>query len=196
MSHRKKMTWWLYFITSIRTANPLQATWCDFYNKLLLCQTYFFIKALSVPHLTQGCAVCHPNRACPSVPSHLLSVVLTMAEPIMLRRDGWQLFVDSMPRLISSVCLFWCQHSAGSVGESACLCFKAYPWHRDTDTTKQLVFFWHDWPIWIDHQLLNPLEKLSAWVFFISVFKITTRGWNSNEIKLLNSTKRIFKLYA
>lgn len=123
-----------YFSTNAGIADPLQATWCDFCNKLLLCQTSFFIKALSVPHLTQGCAFCHPNRACPSVPSHLLSVVLTTAEPIMLRRDGWQLFVDSMPRLISSVCLFWCQHSAGSVGESACLCFKAYPWHQDTQT--------------------------------------------------------------
>lgn len=43
----------------------------------------FLYKKLSVPHLSQGCAVCHPNRACPSVPSHLRSVVLTTAEPVM-----------------------------------------------------------------------------------------------------------------
>lgn len=43
----------------------------------------FLYKKLSVRHLSQGCAVCHLNGACPSVPSHFCSVVLTTAEPVM-----------------------------------------------------------------------------------------------------------------
>ena len=134
----------------------------------------FLYKKLSVPHLSQGCAVCHPDRACPSVPSHLRSVVLTTAEPVMLRRDGWQLFVDSMPRLISSVCLFWCQHSAGSVGESARLGFKACLWHQDTDAVKLLVFFRHVWPIRGCHHSSNSIHlQHCLYAVIIHVTKIT-----------------------
>lgn len=112
----------------------------------------------------------------------------------MLRRDGWQLFVDSMPRLISSVCLFWCQHSAGSVGESACLCFKAYSWHQDTDTTKQLVFFWHDWPIWVDHQLLNDCTYLKDFLLSELLFFFLSACSKSLLVDKIgmNSAKRIF----
>ena len=40
--------------------------------------------------------------------------------------NGRQLFADTTPQPISSVCLFWCQQSAGRTGESVHLCFLSY----------------------------------------------------------------------
>lgn len=60
--------------------SPLQAAWCDLHQASTVSNIFLY-KKLSVPHLSQGCAVCHPNRACPSVPSHLWYVVLATAEP-------------------------------------------------------------------------------------------------------------------
>lgn len=76
------------FYHQLWSHNPSSGSLMWFSNKALMCQTHFFIKSCLSPHLSQGCAVCHPNGACPSVLSHLRDAVLTTAEPVNVTR-GW-----------------------------------------------------------------------------------------------------------
>lgn len=96
-------------------------------------------------------------RAVPSVTQtervHLsFPIYATLFSPSTERGDGWQLFVDSMPRLISSACLLGCQHSALSEVGAGALLFQIF-----------LLTLQHSWSLSgrCDRLLLNKPKTVS-----------------------------------
>lgn len=116
----KGIRYWWYLCSSrivlilsyfnLCVTSPRLAAWCD-----------FAVGPHRVKRVSLQSAVCPYSipRAVPFVTQtervHLsFPIYATLFSPSVERRDGWQLFVDSMPRLISSACWLGRQRSVTS----------------------------------------------------------------------------------